>query len=130
MGQPATTNATAIGSGRSAPGPTTRMTGAPMTAVGGTPQRPTTTGVMTTGSPATNSTPGIGAKKTMEAATTSGSGRIAPGCTTEILARARETPSAAGSTGMTGGRKNSGWTATSSGPGTGAGDDGLGLLAR
>merc|ERR1711934_877420 len=96
--------------------------GLALLAIGATPQRPTTTGVMTTGSPATNSTPGIGAKKTMEAATTSGSGRIAPGCTTEILARARETPNAAGSTGMTGGRKNSGWTATSSGPGTGAGE--------
>merc|ERR1712045_100302 len=76
--------ATATGSGRSAPGPTTSTTTAPMTAAGGTlTPSPSMTGATTGGSAATSSTPGGGARRMGQMtvltghATATGTGRTA-----------------------------------------------------
>merc|ERR1711997_507261 len=78
--------ATATGSGRSAPGPTTSTTTAPMTAAGGTlTPSPSMTGATTGGSPATSSPNGGGARmmtggpktKLTGHATATGTGRTA-----------------------------------------------------
>ena len=89
-----------------------------MTAAGGTPQRPTTTGVMTTGSAATSFTTkcigaGILTSFTWEiTATINGGRRIASTAFTETLAMARKKLNAAGSTGIASKGTNIGSPAT------------------
>ena len=88
-----------------------------MTAAGGTPQRPTTTGVMTTGSAATSFTTKkfvlILTSFTWEiTATINGGRRIASTAFTETLAMARKKLNAAGSTGIASKGTNIGSPAT------------------
>ena len=88
-----------------------------MTAAGGTPQRPTTTGVMTTGSAATSFTTKkfvlILTSFTWEiTATINGGRRIASTAFTETLAMARQKLNAAGSTGIASKGTNIGSPAT------------------
>merc|ERR1712045_956797 len=113
-----TGHATATGSGRSAPGPTTSTTTAPMTAAGGTPQASMMTGPMTGGSPATSSPHGRRAATAWSrrsGATTSGTGMTAGKHGTDTPATSRTSMETAGCTGTTPGNTNTGSTLTGGG---------------